>query len=257
MPVEDFALVWQRVGSFCGIVHLHGFGEPLLDRQLVRKIGLLKEVCPAAHALTFTTLGVRLQEAFFTQLAASGLDTLIISLYGYTRAAYSAVHGYDGFSLVRRNLELLSQAMRKAPGRLHACIKIPGRDLAACSFLPTPQPPEKREFCVWAQELGFEIREWSYVHNYGGGRTYNQPGQERLCPVVSGKRRHILNVTWELDVVPCCYDFNAAMRFGNLRRNTLEEIFSDRPYLDFIAAHQKDDLTRYPVCQNCEKSDYR
>ena len=29
------------------------------------------------------------------------------------------------------------------------------------------------------------------------------------------------------------------------------------PYLDFILAHTSNDLSRYPICQNCEKEDYR
>ena len=78
-----------------------------------------------------------------------------------------------------------------------------------------------------------------------------------MCSVISGKRENILNITWDLNVIPCCYDFNATIPFGNLRKQSLEEIFSSSEYLTFVFAHRTDNLAAYPVCQNCEKSDYK
>ena len=108
----------------------------------------------------------------------------------------------------------------------------------------------------WVKGLGFELHEWAYVHNYSSGRSYNQPNQERMCPVIDGKRKNILNITWDLNVIPCCFDFNATIRFGNLRNQTLEEIFLSPEYLSFVIAHKSNELSAYSVCQNCEKHDY-
>ena len=48
MTVDDFSVVMERVRGVRWtdereIFHLHGFGEPLLDRQMVTKIELLKK----------------------------------------------------------------------------------------------------------------------------------------------------------------------------------------------------------------------
>ena len=62
MSLDDFSLVFDRIGPFHGDVHLHGFGEPLLDRQLIEKIGMLKKKSPMSRSLIYSTLGVRLKE---------------------------------------------------------------------------------------------------------------------------------------------------------------------------------------------------
>src|SRR5437762_1537128 len=58
MPVEDFELVLSRIGDHNGRVDLHGFGEPLLDRFLTKKVHILKKKWPNAVPSIYTTLGV-------------------------------------------------------------------------------------------------------------------------------------------------------------------------------------------------------
>jgi MoaA/NifB/PqqE/SkfB family radical SAM enzyme len=254
MSLEDFSFLLDRIGPFRGVFHLHGFGEPLLDRWLSSKIEVLRQKCPASKSLIFSTLGVRVKPDHFEKLLEAGLNAMVISLYGFTQENYQKVHGYDGLALVKQNLQLLSQAMKRFSSSFSATIKVPG--LMIQNSIPVEQPPERGEFFRWVQDLGFGIGDWTYIHNYSDGRHYNLPNAEKLCPVISGNRKSILNITWDLNVIPCCYDFNATIRFGNLREKTLEEIFSSPEYLAFVIAHNSGDLSAYPVCQNCEKNDY-
>ena len=253
MSLEDFTFTLERIGDFKGNFHLHGFGEPLLDRKLTEKIQRLKQKLPSSNTLIFSTLGVKVQEDYFEKLLGAGLDEMMISLYGFTKANYKQIHGYDGLELVKRNLQLLSTAMKGSPFK--AIIKIPSPEISLT--LPNAKMSEGEAFCLFAQELGFETRFWGYVHNYSSGRHYNLPNEEKMCPVISGRRSRILNITWDLNVIPCCYDFNATIPFGNLREQTLEEIFSGPEYLKFVIAHQTKQLAAYPICQNCEKNDFR
>ena len=259
MPLEDFSLILERVGPFEGIVHLHGFGESLLDRAFLSKIEQLKQRNPKACAVVFSTLGVRLQETFFFKMIEAGLDKLAISLYGFSEESYTRVHGFNGLALVKHNLETLARAMQTSNNKsFSAYIKVPGESVSSALPLASSKKvdkTEKAEFCHWAEGLGFTIREWSYLHNYGDGRSYNPPG-ERMCPVIQGKRKHILNVAWNLDILPCAYDFNGAIRFGNLKTHSLEEIFSSPEYFSFLLAHTTKDLSSYKICQSCEKTDY-
>lgn len=253
MSLEDFSFLLDRIGPFQGVFHLHGFGEPLLDRQLAAKVKELKQKSPSSRGLIFSTLGVRVAEDYFAILLAAGLDAIGISLYGFTQEDYKKIHGFNGFDLVKCNLQFLSEAMKRFPN-FKATLKIPSPTLS--TSLPIAHPPEMMEFCKWVEKLGFDISQWGFVHNYSNGRNYNSPNPGQVCPVISGKRKNILNITWDLNVIPCSYDFNATISFGNLRRQSLEEIFSSPEYLSFILAHQTGDLSAYPVCQSCEKIDY-
>ena len=110
-------------------------------------------------------------------------------------------------------------------------------------------------FKEWIESLGFAFAPERWLHNYGDGRDYNAPNR-CLCPVVKGMRRSILQIAWDLTVIPCCYDYNSTIPFGNLRTQTLQEIFSSKAYQNFVQAHLSDTLKRYPSCQNCEKDLY-
>lgn len=254
MPSDDFAFLLERIGPFKGVFHLHGFGEPLLDRHLIEKVEMITKKCPSASSLIFSTLGVRVKDDHFEKLLEAGLNMIVISLYGFNTVDYQKIHGNNGLELVKHNLESLSRAMQLFPSTFKAMIKIPSQTIS--STLPIGQPTEEAAFRSWANAHGFHIAEWGYVHNYSDGRHYNLPNSERMCPVIEGKRKSILNVTWDLNVIPCCYYYNATIPFGNLRHQSLEEIFSSPEYLAFILAHKSGDLTAYPVCGNCEKQDY-
>ena len=217
MTLEDFSWVLEKIGPFKGRFHLHGFGEPLLDRQLIAKIQVLKKKLPASPGLIFSTLGVRVAEDYFLKLLEAGLACIVVSLYGFNQEEYRKIHGYNGFELVKRNLELLSSATKRFQ-EFKGIVKVPSASLSA---LPIAPSQEKIDFCNWARDLGFVMDEWKTVHNFSDGRQYNLPNTEGMCPVISGNRKNILNITWDLNVIPCCFDFNATIPFGNLRNQSL------------------------------------
>lgn len=252
MSCEDFALVLSRIPPFSGEVHLHGFGEALLDKSLPEKVRLCKKHLPAALVGNYTTLGVPHKESYFFDLIDSGIDALVVSCYGYTQEGYRAVHGRDTFEIVKRNLETIAKIRTLLESPLRLEVIPPGEEM----LLSLQTAKESQDtFKTWVESLGFAFAPERRLHNYGDGRSYNRPS-DRLCPVVQGMRRSILQITWDLKVIPCCYDYNATISFGSLRENTLQEIFSSPSYQAFVEAHLSGQLDQYPICQNCEKDLY-
>jgi radical SAM protein with 4Fe4S-binding SPASM domain len=62
-----------------------------------------------------------------------------------------------------------------------------------------------------------------------------------------------LQITWDLNVQPCTFDFNASMKLGNLRTQSIAEILNGEPYRALALAQSTGDLSRYPVCANCDR----
>lgn len=253
MSVEDFQIVLERVGLFEGEMHLHGFGEPLLDRHLPDKVRLVKERMPKAKTVVFSTLGVPFKEPYFSSLAEAGLTAIFVSCYGYNPDTYKKVHGVDQFHRLKENLRILSEVRKKNNNCPHVLV-MPSSD--EMLYTLSSQKDDRKAFQEWVESLGIPFTFERQLHNYGDGREYNIPKEERLCPVIRDRRRSILQVTWDLNVIPCCYDFNATIRFGNLRESSLEEIFSSKAFFQFSLAHLTQNLRDYKVCQNCEKDQY-
>ena len=105
----------------------------------------------------------------------------------------------------------------------------------------------------WLKDVGVKRINQHVIHNYGGGRSYNDAGTQGVCSVVWGFRKRVLQITWDLDVIPCCFDSNSSVKFGNLQDSSLTEIYSNNIYQDFIEDHKKNTLEKYPVCDKCER----
>jgi radical SAM protein with 4Fe4S-binding SPASM domain len=258
MSLKDFELVLSKLPlNQKAQVHLHGYGEPLLDKTLPEKIALISKK-PQLSSFIISTLGVELEKAAFENLVDAGLKSLLISCYGSTPENYKAIHGTDKLELVKHNLRTLAQVCQAKNSPLIRVVKFAPQEVQT-RLVQIGKPVEEhlaQEALIKEMEtLGYEIQLAPSWHNYGNGRSYNQTNQ-RLCPVVGGNRSKILNITWDLDVIPCCFDFNATIKFGNLRTQSLAEIFSSDNYQHFLLAHLRQDLSHYPVCQTCEKMDY-
>ncbi|WP_039912246.1 radical SAM/SPASM domain-containing protein [Cellvibrio mixtus] len=245
MPVEDLVTIINQIGDYRGSVDLHGFGEPLLDTDLPQKIRLIKSKWPHSKTRIISTLGLSLSDESFKQVVNSGLDTLEVSFYGIDRESYKKSHGVDKFELVRSNLTLISNLIRESSSSLEMVV----RDLPIINS----DSDKRKEIESWLLGLGVNKVSKHNMHNYGGGREYNQPPTEGVCSVVWGYRKRVLQVTWDLNIIPCCFDSNSTIIFGNLRESSLEKIFQGKKYIEFINSHKENNLSGYPVCEKCER----
>jgi radical SAM protein with 4Fe4S-binding SPASM domain len=251
MPLADLELVLDRVGEHSGVVDLHGFGEPLLDKLLVDKVSLIAARWPRAEPRFYSTLGVKVPVDYFARLIEAGLKYVEVSFYGFDADSYREAHGSGCYEVARQNLINLAAA-RQASGESlqvvvrafpqHETVKQPGATAA-----------RMEEFRRWLDSLKIVVLRERDLHNYGSGRSYNSAGEREPCSVVWGFRKRVLQVTWDLHVIPCCFDFNAEIKLGNLRTQSLAELFDSPRYQKFIQSHIDDQLDDYPVCKACER----
>ena len=250
MPLEDLELVLRRVGEHAGRVDLHGFGEPLLDRLLPAKVALIKDRWPDSRPIIYSTLGVPVHEAYLRSLVEAGLSHIEVSFYGADARSYACAHGRDRFELAKSNLEVLARLANERRSLRVVIRAFPSHERV--------EPPEvtgraQRELHAWIDSLGLEPFLKRALHNYGSGRLYNPAGRRDPCSIIWGLRYRILQVTWDLDVIPCCFNFNAELKLGNLREKSLAEVFHGVAYHRLFAAHALDRLDDFPVCKACER----
>ena len=77
------------------VVHLHGFGEPLLDELLPERIRLAK-TCGIKHTYLVTNASLLFPETS-RKIIDAGLDTMKISFYGTDEESYQRHHETAGF----------------------------------------------------------------------------------------------------------------------------------------------------------------
>jgi len=221
MNYEDFCRIIKQINiKYKSELHLHGFGEALLDSYLFDKIKYIKKFWPNFTTYFLTTLATA-DKGLCERIIDSGVDSVYISCYGNSADEYKKIFKRDNYQKVINNINYLKEYSMKSNSK----IKITQSSTSL------------------------------NLHNYGNGRYYNKPPINRICPVVSNRRKYILQITWDGYVIPCCFDYDATIRFGNIFSKNLKEIFNSNEYKEFKTAQYNKDYSKYKICVNCDKRD--
>ena len=226
------------------VVHLHGFGEPLLDESLPERIRLAK-ACGIKRTYLVTNASLLFPEAA-RKIILAGLDTMKISFYGTDEASYRAtMRGLDfnaALQNVREFVRIRADLKKRTPRLI-------------LQYLPQEaNAAGTREFeSLWRSVLdkraGDRLNR-STLHNYGGGRAYNRVGEKIVS--VCFYPWTALSVLWDGRAVTCCMDYDGAQVVGDLNTQSVTEIWNG-PVLSAIRTNfGKLDYRGFPTCLACD-----
>ena len=214
---------------------LQGYGEPLLSDRFCDDMRLIKKEldCP-----TFTvTNAADIPPDRARDLVTCGLDKIKVSFYGIGKKDYEKVHTPLKYEKTLASIMNLIRAKRKTGSKIYIRLQYIG---PFWKFIPFALR------WITRAHIGYNT-----LHNYGAGRAYRKAGGEgKHCPILT---RPILQVLWNGDVVPCCYDFDGRMVLGNLFNETIEAVWHGERYRKLRDAHRADDFTDWPICKVCDK----
>jgi len=219
-------------------VVLTGFGEPMLDRHLEDKIRYAKHKGLRTYIITN---GSALNPKRASGLLLAGLDEMRVSYYGMRAETYGAVmRGLDHDRTTKNLLNFLS--VRKSLG-IDCKVQL--------SYLVlTENEQDVDDFLAfWEPKVDY-IEVWK-PHNFGDGKDYrNRQGIKRTC---GRPENGPLQIQWNGEVIPCCYDYNNQIVQGNAFEQSVPEILKGEKYEDLRDAHRKGEFHRYPYCDQCDQ----
>lgn len=241
--VDECALKTSQLSE----LHLHGYGECLLENDFCRKISYAK--AKGIKTTYIVTNGSLLNEDIAQGLIASGLDRMKVSFYGATEETYEKIHVNLKFKEVENNITGLFRMRDRLKAK---------RPSIFLQFLPfSENAHEKSLFSEkWSglidKKRGDMLLEYT-LHNYGRGRNYNfvEAGikEKKSCvlPFMT------MQVLWNGDIVPCCYDFNGDFILGSVRKNTLQEIWNGASFASLRDNHRRLDFRNAQICLRCDQ----
>ena len=220
---------------------LTGFGEPMLDRRLEKKIVYAKAKGLATYIISN---GSALNSKRARSLLAAGLDEMRISFYGMRTETYNAVmQGLDFDRTMKGLMEFLQ--LREEMG---AKTKI------QISYLELPENKSDtqafREF--WEPKVD-AIEIWK-PHNFGDGRDYRHRHEDLAVKNSCGRPDNgPLQIQWNGEVIPCCYDYNNQVILGNAFQQSVLEILNGPKYRLLRHAHRSKEFKLFPYCDQCDQ----
>ncbi|MBN2439602.1 MAG: radical SAM protein [Deltaproteobacteria bacterium] len=226
------------------VVHLHGFGEPLLDTLLPERIKLAK-TCGIKHTYIVTNASLLFPETS-RKIIHAGLDTMKISFCGTDEESYHAtMRGLD-FKVALHNIKAFVRIRKELKKRTPKLI---------LQYLPQEANGAKTEEfqSLWRSLLdknAGDCMNLSSLDNFGGGKSYNVVG-ERIVSVCFYPWM-ALSVLCDGRAVTCCVDYNGVQVVGDLNCQSVMEIWNG-PVLSSIRRNfGKLDYSGFPTCLSCD-----
>lgn len=210
-------------------VSLQGLGEPLSDKDIVRRVYQARGAFPKAEISIYTN-GTYLTPAMTHRLRGAGLSRLVVSLTGTNTAEREAAMGLKDFDQV---VGFADEARKTLPTQVKL---IASRDLI--------EDMEAREFAArWGKDAMV-----TYEGNWAGesfkfrGRPHVQACHRALTQLM---------FLWDGTLALCCFDGEGHMAFGNVQERTVKELWESPERTKVREQHLAGRRTEIDLCRNC------
>jgi len=243
LTLKDLKKIINPISNKLIGVSLSDYGEPMLNKSL---IPMIEYIHSKNIATTFpTNFSMKLSEDKIEQLAASGLDSIKISLDGASEETYIKYRINGNYNLVLKNVKLLSKAKKKRGLK---------RPKIIWKFVVFDHNRHEIEIVKNRyRSLGFD----SYLFAYDGhgdssakiGRSYRRRVRKKRKPCYFPWNTMVIK--WDGRVQPCCgvRPFN----MGNAITEDILTIWNNKKYArlreGFFKKEYGENLPR--VCKNC------
>jgi len=239
----------KKFPSKIKMLHLHGFGEPILNKNLPKMIALLKKENVVERIAT-TTNGTAFTNNNMKGIIQAGLDQIHISIYGLSQEQYIAfTNAKTDFSKLLENIKTLYTIKQDC----HIHIKIVGDyfskeenenflnifgDYCDSIFIDNAAN-------IWpgldiSESVGNKIE---LKHQYSEIILPN-----KLCPQLF----YQMLIHSDGSVSPCCADFAKEAKIGDVNIDSLKNIWEGHILQTMRLDHLNGQAAKYEACKKCQ-----
>ena len=258
----DFELFVKIVSDLkvhgCESISLQGSGEPLMHKDIARCIAHLYSLGIKSHIITN---GALLSRSLAESIVNAGISTIRVSILGTNQQQYSKYMGTSSkLDKVLSNIEYLMSYIVESDSDCKVSVS---HLILDSDEAPDIQINNYRSLTSHIKNLGIEV--W-YPHNWAGAsdfsssildrsqtenskRSCGRPQSDYLTVRAGG-----LNGSAGA-VVPCCFTLgrDSESVLGHLSDSTLDEILDSQKFLDLLHAHETNDFSTIPYCDECDQ----
>jgi radical SAM protein with 4Fe4S-binding SPASM domain len=253
---ETMHRILDDLGRSLMYVTFYFQGEPLLHKQFGKFISLLHQ----QKIVTGTSTNAHyLTKEKGKEIIQSGLDRLIVSLDGTDAETYRQYRKGGNFDQVTQNIRAFMELRKELKSH---------KPMVELQFIVFKHNEHQvKDIQALGKELGVDkvVLKTAQLYEFEEGNPLmpglvkysryqqNAEGKYQIKGGLPNYCERSWNgsvITWDGQVVPCCFDKDADHRFGSLHHNSYDEIMRN-PY--YIAFRQQilDDRSQIEICKNC------
>jgi len=217
IEISLYERIIEEASGHVEFIWLQLFGEPLLNPNIYKMIDFAEE---AGIRVGVSTNATRLTEKASRALLESRLSVLLVCMDGATKQTYEAIRVGASFEKVKQNVRRFAELKKEIPSRLKATMQMVEMELNS---------NEKSQFQLEWKDAGFDnvlIKPFAVWANQSPELVQfgaqQRPGVEGVCsePWVG------MTVQADGTVVPCCNDYSGRNPLGDLKTQTLREVWN-------------------------------
>ncbi len=246
MELDFFKDIIDQCRGYINIVRFLGLGEPILHPELNKMIQYCRDNGVATRVFTNANT---LNQTKGEMLIDTGLDEIQIGFDGTTKKTYEALKRHGNYEQVKQNIEQFLALKRKKGAE---------KPFTVVKMIYTPQTENEIEdyLTQWSP-----IADSVEIHPFSGlgglvnsvdevaDKTYRDELSVRELPCTSLWSQQV--VWWNGDVVPCVVDYDGECILGNLKKDTLKEIWNNGPMRKIRREHIKHNFSEIKICAHC------
>ncbi len=264
----DFKRIIDEIGKDLLLIRLYNWGEPLLNKELIKMVDYANKNKIAVKISTNLSLPVTDDQA--EALINANLQKIYISCDGASSSTYPIYHIDGDFDRVMSNMKLLVKKKKESGNRytelkwlFHVfrhneheieIAKKMAKDIGIKLIINKIRTDMGKEIFETAEKSLERDSEWLPInHEYN---TFNMTEKKT-------KKKfncHLLwtetVINWEGSVLPCCSVYSEKYSFGNIKEDSFKKIWNNKKYI----SARKNVLGRKnnanTVCHICKSNDY-
>lgn len=253
MSMEVFYKILGDLESFSQpikVINLYGFGEPLLHPQYIEMVKEIKgrEIC---RELRCTTNGYLLSPNMNKGLVKAGIDMVRISIEALNTRDYKEICGVNiDFKRFVANVRDLYEVSRGTGTKVSVKIlnvALPDNE-AAIRFYDIFEPISDYTYIQDTTQAWSEFTAYVPEGNYEAGNIGDMKDEDKICSFALTTMAIHSNGS----VGVCPQDWKYATEYGNVKKNSLLELWNSQKLRGFRIAHLMGDRKKIPYCRDCD-----
>lgn len=244
MSMATFKTIIDQSAGRSEVAILHLMGDPLLNPEIYEMIHYCRK---AGIRTVISTNGMCLSEDASRKIFESGLDIIILSFDGATKDVFEQVRvGADYEKVVNAYRSFLG-LQRNYSHKVRAVIQM-------IDFKVTEH--EKQNFLNLWKDANADVIIKPFTRWQGDDTDINSLSISNIYALENNlcdRAWQWLTVISDGTVVPCCRDYDASVRLGNIDDASIEDIWNGRLFTEF----RRDHASGRSNIKICGKCDYR
>lgn len=240
MDPATFKKIIDEGKNFLEFAVPYGAGEPLLNPRIFEMIAY----CTKLNIPTgISTNGTVLSESYSRRLIETGLTYITFAFDSTRREIFETYRKGANFDKVRDNILRFLRIKKEMRSKIFCTVQMVA--------LKENRDEGRALMRMWKMEGIDSVRiKKDEVHNLESaipGDNTARPPRRHPCYLLW---RGPLYIHYDGTVFPCCYTYPEEA-LGNIKKNSLREIWNSEKAVRLREAHIKGDLQNYSFCLNC------